>query len=384
VIQEALTSVDVAIDDAIDSIQISDIKFPKDAKKLVTPIIGPEEFLETFNKIVDTGLNPDILGLSVKTINLRTELKKLFDRELSSPDVIGKFSDINQSINELEQKMDLEGFTDTEKLEARIEKIKESLKIPLENVTDKITPEILGFVVAATIPIPLPFPCYQKNEIELLPPYIPVLIAAIKELPAIIETIPDAELAAILSGDLDLSFPLPSVEDFIFFAFQSFSNFVPDLSFPAVESATILKQTILSSIQDFFKFKIRMPRPGVPQIVISGEIIKEAIKTGVKAALAVVVNLILQELLKAIEEDDLVLVLAVAAIIKGIFGVDLPSITGNDIKAFILSSLDSIDDALDVIKQILNTVSAVPTDFKSIKDSLFPTFLQKLNLKVLS
>jgi hypothetical protein len=40
--------------------------------------------------------------------------------------------------------------------------------------------------------------------------------------------------------------------------------------------------------------------------------------------------------------------------------------------------LDSIDDALDVIKQILNTVSAVPTDFKSIKDSLFPTFPPKI------
>lgn len=373
VIQEAFDSIETAIDEVVDNMKISPIKFPKNPKKLITPVIGPAEFLDDINKLKDALVSLGDLGFQIKMISLRAEVKKFVDRELSDPEVKAKFVEINQEIREFEQALALDPIFDEEAILERVRKIKKALKEPVKKVADKITPEMLGFVALITIPIPLPVPCYDDIIIPPLPPYILALMAAIKALPELIDGIPEEALAEALSLSIDLSFPLPTIEDSIYFVINAFLQFVPNLSFPDTESVKALKMAIKSSIQNFFKIKIRLPHPGTLQIVIPPEVIKTAIKTAIKAAFAALVTIVINKLIEASASGDIVTVLAVVAIIKAVLGSDLGDISGNDIKAFIVSSLESIDEALDGVKSIINPILAIgKIDFKSIKEQLFP------------
>jgi len=143
-----------------------------------------------------------------------------------------------------------------------------------------------------------------------------------------------------------------------------------------------LKQVIKTAVMSFFKIKIRPPKPGAIQITITESMIKGIIKTAVKAAFAAIVKLIIDEILKAIERNDLAMVLAVAAIIKGLLGTDLGSISGVDIKNLLASMLEAVDSQLEQIKKFLISIPKV--DFKSIKDTLFLHYLQSLIQMVLS
>ncbi len=160
-----------------------------------------------------------------------------------------------------------------------------------------------------------------------------------------------------------------------FFISRAFLEFVPNLRFPDQSSSNYFKQIIKSSIQNFFKLKIRMPRDGSLQITIPSSLIKEAIKLSIKGAIGVIFALIIKELIEADKNGDFIKVLAIAAIIKAVFGTDLRSINGNDIKTFILSSLDTIDDYLDSIKSLIYPIESF--EFKSIKEKLFPTIPKK-------
>ena len=384
-IQDAFSSVETIIDKQVDSLKISPIKFPKNPKKLLVAPLGPAEFMESINKLMDAALNPAELGLGIKFISLRSELKKMLDKKLSDPDVKAKFKEINQKIQDLEAKLavNVGENIDVEKVQEAIKErtkiIKEAIKAPLQKVADEITPEILGFIALLTPPLPLPVPCYGKVTIEPLPPYILAIIAAIKALPSLVDSIPDDALSKVVGNFLNLAASLPRIEDVIFFAIKAFLTFTPDLKFPDPKSVTMIKQVIMSAIQDIFKLKIRLPHPGAIQITITESMIKGIIKTAIKAAFAAVVKLIIDELVKATQNKDIAKVLAVLAIVKAIFGTDLGSLSGADIKSFITSSLEVVNSQLEQLKALL--VSIPDIDFKSIKETLFPTLPPKIKLE---
>jgi len=379
-IQDTLASIGNTIDRAIDGMKISSIKFPKDPKRLAIPSLGFAEFLEDINKLLDTKID---LGLPIKTISLKNEIKKIFDRLLSDPDIKASFANINKEIEELEVNLAIQGGLDADKVKARVKKIKEAIKKVADKAAKIITPEMLGFVAALAIPIPLPFPCYDNVTIPPIPPYIAVIILAIKTLGDLIMGIPDSAFANALR--IDLKSRLPRIDDMMTFIIDAMLIFVPELSFPDTQSGTVIKNTIKASIQNFFKFKIRPPHPGAMQITIPESLIKNLIKTAIKSAFAAVVTIIMGELMKAVNAEDVAKVLAVALIIKAIFSTDLGSITGNDIKAFLTSSLDLVDEKLEEIKNLLISIPKV--DFKSLKETFFPPAisesLKKKPLKIL-
>jgi hypothetical protein len=378
-VQEGLDIISKAIDKKVDGLKIKPIKFPVNPKKMLLPIIGPAEFMESVNKLIDAGTELAEIGLGVPMISLRKKVKILVDRELDSPEIKAKFLKINEDIAAFESKLRISGgFDEKEIIEERAKLLKDAMKAPLQVVADKITPEMLGFIAMITIPIPLPFPCFENITIEPFPPYILALVAAIKALPSSIDALPIEQVAGLLSKFIDLSQSLPRIEDAIYFIIQSFLAVVPDLSFPDPMCATQFKQLIMASIQNLFKIKIRMPHPGIPQLSIPPALIKDAIKKAVKVAFAALTSMVIKELSTALTNGDFVKVLAVAAIIKGIFGTDLASISGEDIKSFITSSLDAVDAQLESIKNMIPNIPSL--DYMSIKKTLFPTLPPKLKL----
>jgi hypothetical protein len=113
-----------------------------------------------------------------------------------------------------------------------------------------------------------------------------------------------------------------------------------------------------------------MPHPGMPQIIITESMIKSIIKKSLKASFAVIVSMIIKELTEATSNKDVVKILAVGFLIKGIFGSDIGKISGNDIKSFVLNSLNMVNDALSELETFLKAPPSI--DFKSIKQTLFP------------
>lgn len=376
IIEEALMKVSEALDKMVDDMKISPIKIPKDPKKLITPVIGPAEFMDDINKLKDQGLALAELGATLKILSLREELKKMIDRELSEPEVKLQFDEINLEIAELEQSMKMEGLQDNladtrKKITRRTQKIKKTIKVPLKKVADKISPEMLAFIATLSTPIPLPVPCYEANSITPIPPYILAIIAAIKQLPDTIDSIPDDALANLIQ--IDLTMELPRIEDMIWFIIDAFLQFVPDLKYPDPESCKMLYQAVKSAVQNIFKTKIRLPHPGTLQITITESMIKSVIKTAINTAFAAVVTLIMNEIIKAAENEDAQKILAVAIVIKAILGTDLSDVGGNEIKALLVSILDAVSSALDELKTLIQSFENLKEKFESIKDKLFPT-----------
>ena len=380
-IQDALGDIEKIIDTEIDKLKIKSIKFPKNAKRLIKPTIGPAEFMDPIKKLLEAAIDPSLIGFGLKMLSLRKELKIHIDRALSDPDMVAKFAKIDEDIAKLEAKLQLSGGAtlDTEKAQLRVKEVKKAMKAVAQKVADKITPETLGFIAGLTLPIPLPVPCYTNVTIAPVPPYIAAIIAAIKALPSLIDALPAETILKGLSKFINMKQPLPRIGDFIFFVIKTIQGLVPDLKFPDPESANLLKQIILTSIQNVFKIKIRLPHPGVPGITIPASLIKSLIKKGVKLAFTAIVGVIISQLVEATKNKDFIKVLAVVAIIKAVFGTDLGSLSANDIKSFIAGSLDVVNKQLDEIKSMLISIPKI--DFKSIKKTLFPTIPPKLELK---
>lgn len=373
-----LNRLESEIDSYVDSISIKPIKFPKDPEKLFSPPIGPKELIETFEKMLDSKASPEELGLGISFINLRKEMKKFVDREISKPAVANSFLDINAQIVALEDFLAQDrNLSDPEKVKRRASIIREVIKKPIGEIASRITPEMLGFVAVATPEIPLPFPCFQRRSITPLPPYILALMVAIRSLPDVIDAISDDRVAQIFGKSIDLSYPLPRVEDMIYLITNEFLGLVPDLNFPNAESTSIYKQLLRSSLQDFLKKKKRPPRGGIQQIVVPGSLIKKAISATVKAAITAFVSLISREVQEADREGNLVKLLAVAAIIKGVLGTEPQDVSGEDIKSFISSSAETIDQYLEDIEKVIAAVPDTKFEFKSYKEVLFPTLPPK-------
>jgi hypothetical protein len=379
VVNEVFKSIEDLIDKTIDSMKISPIKFPKNPKKLITPVTGPAEFMDSINDLIDAGLEPAEAGLSVRFISLKDKLKKLIDQKLSSPEIKTEFKNLDNEIADIENEFLLDLSIDTEtKIKERIKKVKQSMKKPLEEIAKEVTPEMLGFVASISIPIPSPIPCYDDVTISPIPPYILAILAAIQSLPSLIDAIPDDVLADQLSKFVNLSVPLPDIEDIIYFAFKAFSSFLPDLSYPDLESTNLIKENIKTAAQNFTKIKIRPPKPGTIQITITESIIKGIIKGAVKVSFVAISSLIISEITKAIKNNDLRGIIVVAGTVKAIFGTDLGSLSGADVKAMLVSFLEAINQDLESLNTVLSSIQVPAVNFKSIKEILFPTSPPKI------
>ena len=376
IIEKALVAIENIIDKQVDALKISPIKFPKNPKKLTTPIIGPVEFIEDIHKLKDQALSLGDIGLGLKMISLRQELKKMLDRSISTDGMKIKFKELNKEIQDLENSWNDTVFDPAitrQRVKERVKKIKKVIKAPLKDVADKITPEMIGWIAGLSIPIPLPFPCYDNVEVGIVPPYIMAIITAIKALPSVIDGLSEDAIANILA--IDLTAKLPKIEDMIWFIIDAFLQFAPDLKFPDMQSTNMLFQIIKTAIQNIFKVKIRMPHiPGTLQITITAEMIKKILKAVIKTAFAAIVGVILEKLILAMSNQDISLIVAVAIMIKALLGVDLGDVTGNDIKAFLVSLLESADDALDNLKEMIQSFQGLDTRFKSIKETILPKF----------
>jgi hypothetical protein len=365
-INDGLNSIEKVIDKQIDSLTISPIKYPKDDKKLMFPTLGFGEYEETINNLLDSKVD---IGLPIKMIELRKIVKKQFDKEIDNPDIKEKFKTNNAAIDALETKLSLQTSPDfTNKIKLRTKELKKNAKAIAKSVADHITPEKLGFVAMASGSIPLPFPCYSSMSIGAMPPYILLMMAAVKGIPALIDGIPDESFSKLVK--IDLKARLPRIEDMTHLIIDAVLAIIPDLKYPDTGSSTIIKNAIKSSVQNFFKYKIRPPKPGVVQIVIPESLIKNTIKITIKGAFAAAAALIVKELASAITSGDVIKVLAVAAIIKALFGTNLGDVSGKDVKAFMTSSLKGIDENLSEVEKLLKDIPKV--DFKSIKETLYP------------
>jgi hypothetical protein len=379
-VQQAFTDLETLIDEQVDSLKIKPIKFPKNPKKLMMPPLGPSEFMETLEKVIDAGADLKELGLGVKIISLRKKLKERIDLATTDPEVIAKLAEIDTKIEELETSLSASFELSAEdKVRARAEKIRDSLVALAESVAEKITPEDLGFLAIVTPIGPLPIPCYESITIPPVAGYILAILAAIDSFPALIKNYPIDQLVSLLSKTIDLSYRLPRTDAIVNTVSTTIVELAPDLSFPDVESSSYFKEIIQTALTNFLKIKVRPPRPAGIQITITESMMKEVISACIKAAFVAVSVLVLDELQKSIDENDFAKVLAVAAIIKAVFGTDLSSISGEDIKAFLLASLENLQDFTSTIEDIISAVSIPEIDFKSIKETLFPTFPPKLN-----
>jgi hypothetical protein len=375
-VQQAFTDLETLIDEQVDSIKLKPIKFPKDPKKLTFPPLGPGEFMETLEKVIDAGADPKDLGLGVKVISLRKKLKERIDLATTDPSVIDKLSKIDVKIEDLENSLAVNfELSSEEKIKARAEKIRDSLLVLAENVAEKITPEDLGFLAIVTPIGPLPVPCYESATIPPLAGYMIAILAAMDNFPTLIKNYPIDQLVSALNKSIDLSYRLPRTETIVNTVSTTIIEIAPDLSFPDTESSSYFKEIIKTSLTNFLKIKIRPPRPAGVQITITESMMKQAISACIKAAFIAVSTLVINELQKSIVDNDFGKVLAVAAIIKAVFGTDLSSISGEDVKAFLISSLESLEDYTAVIENAI--VNLPKIDFKSIKETLFPTFPPK-------
>jgi hypothetical protein len=309
------------------------------------------------------------LGMGIKTINLTKKLKEAILKEVDTPEIRQFFKDLDQEIDDLESSLSFDvGLSAEEKIEKRVEKIKKAIKKPLEKAAEKVSPESLGFIAKA-IDIPaLPFPCYTNVEIPPVPPYVYVIIAAFKAAPSIIDALDAKTIASLVSFEVNLENQLPSSEKLFYNTINGVLSAIPNLEVPNALADDMFKQTIDMVKQIPKKFKVRLPKPGLPaQIVIPGSVIKSIIKEAAKIALSAISGLLIAKINEAIAESKFEKVLAVALIVKALFGASLDTIKGADIKGFIGGMLESnVYPALDAVSSIIDAANALKAPFLSI------------------
>lgn len=378
VIESAIEEVFKLTADAIDKIKISDIKIPKDAQGLMIPTMGPDEVVDNLVKAIDTASSAPAqianqvladIGMAIKTISLTKKLKEAILKEVDTPEMRQFFIDLDQDITDLEDRLSFDvSLSDTEKIEKRVEIIKEVIKEPLQKAIQKVSPETLGFA-ALPIPIPpLPFPCYTSVSIPTVPPYIYTIILAFQAAPSIIDSLDAKTIAGLVSFELDLSNQLPNAEQLFYGSINGVLGAIPDIEVPNDLSDDMFKQTIglLRTIPE--KFKIGLPKPGLPiPIIIPGSLIKTTMKEAAKAALSAVTGTLISKIKEAIAENKPEKVIAVYLIIKGLFGAGLETIKGADIKAFIVGMFESnVYPALDAVSYLIDAANAVKAPYLSI------------------
>ena len=379
--ETALTQILNLASSSIDKIDVAPIKIPKNAKGLMLEPPEAIAMIETAFTLINSAINAPAdqakkilseVGVVPKTFNVKEKLNTLVRSEIDTPDIQNLFATIDTQINTLEASLPATPQTPAEVNRAiteRARKIKQIVAAPLEKLASKITPEMLGFVSIPAFSLPLPFPCYSNLSLSPIPPYIPLAKIAIKQVPNLIKAIPDAAIAGLLSKAIDLNLPLPDAKTIFQTALNGLLTVVPPLILPITGDQTILKQ-VANSLKNFLlSFKLRLPKPGLPiQLTIPPSIIKGAIKTAIATFLNGIKNIIMGEVRK-ISSTPLsgraAKVLAIIGAIKLLFGVELEKMTGNDIKAFIASTIEKVAyPPLDVVKNVLRAASAASASYQ--------------------
>jgi hypothetical protein len=389
-IDEALKSVMKIAEKKIDELKISPIKIPKNPKKLAIEPPPISEMLETFTGLIDGALSApeEVLnivmkdmGIGIKTLDVKKKLTDLAKSEIEKPEFQEKLAKADEKIDVLEEKIANSKLFSAdaakarqEKIEERVKAIKEFLVDYIKGVTDKITPEMIGFIaIAETLP-PLPVPCFSSIAIPPAPPWVALALTLIKQIPSIINAIDEKQLAELLANAINLEKPLPRADKLFYATFDKLLSFVPDVKIPTDVEITLTKN-IKKALGDWLKtYKMRLPKVGQPvQIVIPPALIKGIIKKAFTIFAAILIALIMAEINKALQKvgpEAVGIVVAAIAIIKMLLGVDLHQVKGTDIKAFVKSIVESVAyPALDEVQSIIDIANKLKGDFKSIKET---------------
>lgn len=392
-IKEAMDGVLEIANKAIDKMDIPPYKIPKNSKGMMFELPNFLEIKATVDKLSAAAKNgpADLvkkvmgdIGKSLSVLDVNKDIDKRIRTAMEKPKVKAKLVETNQKIDDLEASLSISASFDdpesqaavaakAEAIKKRTKAIKDLVLIPVQEVADSITPEMLGFLAYADSVPPLPFPCYTSISLPAIPPQVAAIIAAIKALPGIIKAIPDDAISKLLLGIIDLSASLPSAEDLFYLVINPILTKVPRLIIPTGFKQNLMK-IVIKAVKDFILlFKVRLPKAGLPtQITIPASLIKSIIKTAVKVAFGVLVGVLLNyvnEILQKLGPEKIMAILAFLAVIKLIFGTDLHKVKGKDIKAFLTTVITSaVYPALDEVKPIIDTANAVKAGFKSIME----------------
>jgi hypothetical protein len=377
-IEEGLAVFTDMVNAGIDKIKISSIKIPKDDKKLMVPTLGPLEVIDNLTKAIDAAASAPAeianqvlkdLGAGIKTIDLHKKIKELTRQQVETPTVKKFFTDLDTKIAKLETAISLDvNLSAHDKIVKRVEIVKDVIKKPIEEAISKISPELLGFAAKALDIPPLPFPCYTNAVLPPVPPYIYAIIAAFKAAPSIIDSLSADAIADLVSFEINLENVLPNAEQLFYNVINGMVSAIPNLVFPNALGDDMFKETLNMIKQIPKKFKVRLPKPGLPvQIAIPGSLIKSIMKEAAGIAISALTKLIMAKVNEAIQEGNVQKIIAVGLIIKALLGTSLSEIKGADVKAFINSLLNaSVYPALTAVSSIVDTVNAIKAPYLSI------------------
>jgi hypothetical protein len=388
-----------SVETAVDLINISTVKIPKNSKYMMAELPAAVEMLETFSQLVNNAKNAPSaaaekilgeIGASIKMVDVKEKINGLARQEIDRTGAKEALARVDEEIDRAEAAIpDLNGLSaelKTEIIEKRAEIVKKAVIIPIEKAAERITPELLGYVSIPELPIVLPEPCYSNISIPTVPPYILAAIEFIKKIPSLINNFANDLIAKIVAPFIDLSKPLPSAEVVFQLCLNAILGLLPDLVLPAGFNENLLAM-IRKSIQDFLLlFKVRLPKPGLPmQLIIVGQQIKAVIKTVIRTLLQKLKEILmnyLQKIINATGLDRLAMCFAFNSICNCMFGVSLDRLSGVDIKAFFMRLIESVAfPALDFLNKIIAAATSISAPFKSMMQlftlpdlAMFPPF----------
>ena len=375
IVNKALSKITAYIDSKMDNnVHLQSLSFPSNPKKLITPLLGPQEFISSLGKLLDAGADLATLGLSTGIISARKEVSTSLKRLMSSSNIQNSFNDLDKRINNFETSISPSIKGAQSSVLARAKFLKQAITTMIHEVVKTVTPATLGFIAGLTVPFISPIPCYGASNIVPVPPAIASIVSVVKSIPSILAALSDQQLIGYISSFVDLTTNLPRMNDISHYLVNIITLIVPDISYPDIDKVKLSKELIKTSAQNFFKLKIRMPHPGAIPVQITESQIKSVIKNSLLSSISSSFSTLAQELFIASSNNDMLRVLAVSTIIKGMFGSNLESITGNDVKSFLSSFLDNIYHAFGTFTSIIDNPSLnIVSDFKSIKETLFPS-----------
>lgn len=371
-IEFALDGMKTTIDSLIDEMKMTSIKFPKDPRKLITPLLGPMEFIDSINDLIDSGIDPTELGLSSKTVNLRDKMKMLMDDAFYSESMKKTIKKFDDDVRIMENSFSFSMNMNFKK-EKRNDAIKKFISSLFDSISDSISPEFLGYVFALENISFASYDCYDSEEKNSCSADMFILMEMIKEFLSTIADTMDSSLLSELEKFIDLSKPLPGMESMFFFIEQSILDFVPDFEYIESTSATMNSMVLKSSLQNVFKMKIRMPNPGVVQLEITSDMIKSPLKSIIDDFFEDSIASFLNKLKNGIFKTSY----DVSVELFSMLGFDIRYMIISDIKMFISSKLDSIEDKMQDIENFISGIDISPMDIDSIKKKIFSSGVLK-------
>ena len=379
-------------DDIEQMITFEPFSIPKTQKKLVEAITPLEDFQDQLSRI--KSLSSIGVNVSTKTIDvgkiLRQECSKLLDNKLGREIAAELQANLNRSDASSHS---LGIFGGSQLSSNRSAVILHSLQSLLGHAVSNMTPKSLGFT-EAIIDIGVsqaPFPCKSNFMINPMPPWIILVLAALKQA---VSLVLNPEVQANFVKDMNLTInlqepSLPSARDILYQAIFSGVKSVMDaihLDIPGwpngikyIDAATMMSQALQELENSIWKIKFRLSFGGIPAIEITPEIVKDIALPLVDAAVDIVFAEIINSL-KIIEQNKSATINNIGQVlltIRAVFGNDIWDLNEQDLK------IAAVGFAKNALQTVDNTVTAIlkPVDLaikieKSIFKSLAPNSLQ--------